>query len=488
MDPVNQPHWYSTWLKATSAKGDRVAYKTFNEHELRQAAIDGIKLALQSPSRHVDVKVIDQGQPVVGATVKAELEFGIELHSVTGANGIARFGLLQLQELRRLTAWTDDHRIGGYSFDRSPPRDPNVDAHVVELSKCRDQKLRFVDERGTPVPGIRFAIQIATPPPNYNFIGVNEQSNMTTDAAGEAVYQWFPDWGKAHFYADIDQGPWVLDGYGQTIVDSVAIFKLKKSKVRKHVTGHVVSTATGAGGFSVSLYSFQGERSRNSDVLSTFTDPDESFAVDVLPDATYCAFVRDSRWVGKIIDLIPYQSATDKSTSPELSVTEGQEVEVLVTSGPKNQPFPNLTVSFRRNHDFTWREKGETQNGATGPEWWVTTNESGIATTRTLPGKLEVSVYTPRWRTEKTVNVAGGEPVKIQLHRKIDDKRIVTGRLMLDPAVSASLIGAEIQIGSVDSNYEDQQTVTCTKHGAFAFATFADAIGIVGSTLDGRAD
>jgi hypothetical protein len=485
--PVNQPNWYSMWLKATSAKNDHVAYKTFGEYELRQAAIDGIKLTLQSPTRHVQVKVTHQGQPVSGAKVKAEIGFGADLQSTTNADGVARFDLLPRQELQHLTAWTDDHRIGGYSFDRSPPRDPNVDAHIVELSKCRDQKLRFVDDRGAPIPGINFAIQVATPPPNYNFIGSNDHSHMTTNAAGEAVYEWFPEWDKAHFYADIDRGTWVRDGNEPAIVDGVAIFKLKKGQARKHVAGRVTSTSTGAGGLFVTLYSFQGERARYSDVVSTFTDPDGSFALDVLPDETYCAYVSDSRWVGKVIDLIPYDSAADKLTSPELSITEGQEVEVLVTSGPKKQPFPNLTVSFRTNHDFTWREKGETKNGSVGPQWWATTNESGIATTRTLPGKLEVSVYTPRWRTEKTVDVVGDEPMKIQLHRNIDEKRIVTGRLVLDPRVSASLIGAVIKIGSVDSNYEDQQTVTCTKDGAFAFATFATTFGIIGTTQDGKA-
>jgi hypothetical protein len=485
--PANKPHWYSMWLKAASANNDHVAYKTLGEYELRQAAIDGIKLTLQAPTRHVSVKVIHKGRPVAGAKVKAEIRFGADLQSTTNADGVARFDLLPRQELQRLTAWTDDYQVGGYSFDRSPPRDPNVDAYIVELSNCRDQKLRFVDERETPVTGVKFELQIATAPPDYNFIGSNDHSRMTTDAAGEAVYQWFPDWDKAHLYADIDRGPWVRDGNEPKIVDGVAIFKLKKSKARKHVAGRVVSTSTGAGGFYVTLYSFQGEQARFSDVLSTFTDPDGSFALDVLPDATYCAYVSDSRWVGKIIDLIPCDSATDKLTSPELSVAEGQDVEVLVTSGPKKQPVPNLSVSFQTNHDFTWREKGETKNGTVGPQWWAMTNESGIATTRTLPGKLEISVYTPRWRTEKTVDIPSGEPMKIQLHRNIDEKRIVTGRLVLDAGVSASLTGAVIQIGSVDSNYEDEQTVTCTKDGAFAFATFATTFGIIGTTQDGKA-
>jgi hypothetical protein len=485
--PVNQLRWYSMWLKATSAKNDHVAYKTLNAYELRQAAIDGVKLTLQAPTRHVNVKVIDKGQPVAGAKVKAEIGFGADLQATTNSDGVARLDLLPQQELRQFTVWTDDHRIGGYSFDRSPPRDPNVDSHIVELSKCRDQKLRFVDERGSSVSGVNFVIQIATAIPNYNFIGTNDHSHMTTDAAGEAVYRWFPDWDKIHFYASIDRNPWILDGNEPKIVDGIAVVKLKKMKPRKTISGRVVSKDTVAGGFYVRLDSFQSEYEHAGDSVLTYTNADGQFSVDVLPDSTYCVYSCDPRWVSNMIDLIPYQSATGKLTSPELSVVEGQEVEVLVTSGPKKQPVPNLTVSLRTSHEFTWREKGGTKNGAAGPQWWATTNESGIATTRTLPGKLEISVYTPRWRTEKTVDVPSGEPMKIQLHRNIDEKRIITGRLVLDPGVSTSLIGAVIKIGSVDNNYEDQQTVTCTKDGAFAFASFATMVGIIGTTQDGKA-
>jgi hypothetical protein len=249
--PVNQPQWFSMWLKGTSANNDHVAYKTFSQYELRQAAIDGITLTLRAPTRHVDVTVVDKGQPVAGAKVKAEIAYRTDLQANTNAKGIARFDLLPRQELQRLTAWTDDHRIGGYSFDRSPPRDPNVDAYIVELNKCRDQKLRFLDESGMPVSDLKFEIQIATAPPNYNFIGVNDHSRLTTDAAGEAVYRWFPDWDNAHFYTSIDRGPWVIESEGPKIVDGVAIFKLKKSKARKHIEGRVASAATSVGGFSV---------------------------------------------------------------------------------------------------------------------------------------------------------------------------------------------------------------------------------------------
>src|SRR4051812_25803673 len=97
--PANQLDWYSMWLKAASASNDHVAYKTFNKYELRQAAVDGLKLTLQAPTRHIDVKVIDKGQPVAGANVKAEIGYGANLQSNTNANGVARLALLPRQEL-----------------------------------------------------------------------------------------------------------------------------------------------------------------------------------------------------------------------------------------------------------------------------------------------------------------------------------------------------------------------------------------------------
>lgn len=417
--PVNQMQWNSMWLKAASAKGDRFAYQKLNAYELRQLAIDGIKLTLRTPTRRVIVKVIDKGQPVAGAVAKADLGYGIELRTRTDTDGIAHFDLLPLQELSGLMAWTEDFRVGGFGFDREPTRDPDANEHVVELSDCRDQKLRFIDEDGVPVPGVDFVIQMATPPPDYNYVGINEHSSMTTDSAGEVNYRWFPDWDKHHFYVDLKTDRWILDGDHQTAENTV-LFKLKKSKIadRKRVTGQVGSDNSAVGGFYISLWSFQGEREDRCDVVRAFTEADGSFAIDVLPDATYCAYVLDSRWVSEMIDLIPYESALDQITHIDLSVSEGQEVEVTVASGPMQEPYPNLTISFRREHQFAWQENGETRHGSLGAQWWTTTDESGRAVTRTLPGKLKASIYSPLWKTEQTINVIRDEPAKIQLHRE----------------------------------------------------------------------
>lgn len=484
--PVNRVAMYALWLRAASASGDRVAYLKLNAFELRQAAIDGVKLTLQSPTRRVQVKVTDKGRPVPGALVKAELDFGIELRARADDEGVARIGLLPDQNLTQLTAWTDDFRIGGFNFFRKPIRNPAASEQVVELSACRSQTLRFVDEQGKPVPDVSFVLQVATAPPEYNFLGGSEHSSLTTDAAGEAIYRWFPDWDKHHVQIDLNTSRWILDGEPKS--DSAAIVaKLKRSRDRKQVQGRVASTGDGAGGFSVTLDSFQGEREGERDVLQVFTNSDGTFAVDVLPDATYCAYALDSRWVGEIIHVKPYHSKPKLVTEPKLSVSTGQQVEVIVTTGPHKKPYPNLTISLKREHAYSWREEGGLRHGTSGPQWWATTDAAGRAVIGTLPGKLTASVYTPAWRAGKEIEVQEGKAATIELHREAEEKRRVTGRLALPAGLAATVSGAELQIGAVDGNYDDRQTVASAEDGSFSFETPASQIGIFALTKDGRA-
>ena len=482
--PVNVAKWDSLWLTATSVRDHHVANKTLSAYELRQAAIDGLKLTLASPTRQVRIRVTDGGQPVAGAYVKVELKFGIEERSQTDANGIARFDLLPEQELSRLMAWTDDFRIGGFSFDRKPVRDPNATEQVVELSKCHDQTLRFLSEDGSPVSGVDFLIQIATAQPNVNFIGTNEHSRMQTNAAGEVIDRWFPDWEEPYFYAELVSTGWVIDG-DPTTTAGVTIFRLKKSRERKQVGGHIRSSGAGVGGFYVTLRSFQGERKMQSDIETVFTDTDGSFAVNVLPDARYCAYAIDSLWVSNIIDLIPYQSTFNQTNSTELSISAGQPVEVLVTSGPQRKPYPNLTINFQREHRFTWQENKQQQTGIDGPQWWATTDEFGRAATQTLAGPLRVSIYSPTWRTEETLDVVSDQAAKIELHRENDEKRTIAGRLVPPDGVGSNLSAAEIRVGTVDGRYDDQQTVKSEADGTFSFDILGTKIGIFGSTKDG---
>jgi hypothetical protein len=335
-----------------------------------------------------------------------------------------------------------------------------------------------------PVAGVPFVIQMATPPPHYNYIGTNENSRVKTDSSGEVIYRWFPDWDKHHFYADLETKDWVIDGDPQTAAD-VTVFKVKKAKLRKQITGQIAST-TSLGGFFIEMRSFQGERKRQSDMLSAFTDLEGRFTVDVLPDAHYAVYAKDSLWVSNLTDLVPFDSASEHVTPPQLEISAGQKVELFATIGPQKRPYANLSINLRREHNYTWQEGNERKNGSGGPQSHVKTDESGTATFQTLPGKLHVIVYTPLWRTEKSVEVRSGEPITIDLHRDSDEKRLVQGRLALPTDAEQKLRDIVVQIGSVDGAYNDRATVKCGEDGQFSCNMFGSQLGIFAATPDGK--
>ncbi len=482
--PVNAVRWYSLWLKVSSKRNDHVAYRQLTASGLRQAAIDRLPVTLQPPTREVKISVVHDGQPMPGAIVQADMSYGIQLQTRTNDQGIAHLHLLPDQQLLVLTAWTDGYRIGGFTFDRDPPRDPAADEHVVELFKCRNHTLRFVDEQGVPVAGLPFIIQMATPPPNYNFFGTNENSHLETDASGEVVYRWFPDWDKHFFYSDLKTNDWVRDGDPETTGD-VTVFRVKKARPRKTVTGQITSS-TSLGGFFMQVSSFQGEQKNQSDMRFAFTDLEGHFTVDVLPDAHYWVCAVDALWVSNITDLVLYDSATDHVTPPQVEISAGQQVEIRVTIGPEKRPYPNLNVLVRRYHHFTWQEGTKRRNGTGGPQMHVKTDESGMAVCHAPPGKLELNIYTPHWRAQKTVDVRAGEPMTVEMHRDSEEKRLVKGRVVLPPDSDQRLQDIVVQLGSVDGTYNDQLTVKCAADGRFSGELFGSQVGVFASTPDGN--
>ncbi len=66
--PANAAEQFSLWLKAASTDSKRVSYRRLNAYELRQLAIDGIRMTLQTPTRHKALLIQEQGRPVAGAT------------------------------------------------------------------------------------------------------------------------------------------------------------------------------------------------------------------------------------------------------------------------------------------------------------------------------------------------------------------------------------------------------------------------------------
>lgn len=416
--PVGDVGWFFLHVVAVSKDGLRVARADIPAFELRQLAIDGLNLTLRPPERSLEVTVVENEKPVAGAHVTADVG-GATFDAETNDLGIAKLPLMNRDRLSQLTAWTDDFRVGGFSFHRKPPRDPTGNKFTIELERCRPQLIRVINvEDRKPVPDLEFLLTVGTGPPDFQFPGRTPDSELRTNERGEATYRWFPDWKQHGSYLEFLDPRWVK-AEPQATVGADFVVPVKKSQFdeRKRVMGQVVSPGRSVAGLSVEMRSFQGEEERHSDVVYSFTDENGRFAANYLPGATYCICVNDARFVSDIIDLIPYDPAEDETSSPSLSLREGQLIEVIATVGPGKTPIPYQWIQLETPHLYSWLENGMERSGQGSRRWSVTTDAEGKARSYALPGHdLRASIYAFELRKEATVKVREEGVTRLEIH------------------------------------------------------------------------
>ncbi len=487
--PVGEAPPFCLFLSATSPDGRRISRVMVRTGEIRQAAINGLVLKMKLADRMVEVTVVKDGKPATGARVTVEMQ-GPRVTAQTNDDGIATVGLMDREKVSQVTAWTDDFMIGGYSLNRNPPRDPHANRYTVELQRCRSQKVRVVNaDDDSPVTDLPLRLTVGTGPPDYQYIGKGPESEMTTDEKGEAVDRWFPDWDKHGTYVEIRDPHWVKVEK-EKIVDGVILVKVKKSRFaqRKRVIGRVESADGNVAGFSVRMRSFEGEVEGHGDCLGVVTDRKGEFVGHYLPGATYCMYINGARLVGNTIDVIPYDPLTKKITAPTLQVFEGQPVDVVVTAGPEKRPIPYQSVYLKIPHDFSWQQGGRTRHGTGGRGWYVPTNEQGRGRAFAPAGaKIEGSIYAQDWRTTESTQVKAEGITMLRFHKKIAEKRKITGRVTLPENLQTALDEAVVEIGSVDGETNERVTLKTNADGAFQLDSAAVQIGIYAHTKDGKA-
>lgn len=492
---VNRFPWEAVWLHAESIDGRRAASIVLKPQELRQATVDGVKLSLQPSTRHVKVKVVERGQPVRGATVKAQLKDGVELQTASDENGIAQIHLSEHQYLWRLITLTDNQRTGGYRFHYSSPYDPYADSYEITLSPCRDLKIRLVYEDGSPAKGIRFKVQLNQPKLRHeSFTAIADATVLTTDAAGEAIYPWLATDFAMPYYLEI---PYLHESpeYDPKASRDFIVFKMKNRAKRYQVTGRIEvdQQSTTPGGFLVKLTSPQGEREFYEDPISLFTNPDGTFVANVLPDARYARCVDDARWSAEIFDFVPYDSATKLAFAPKLIVSQGQPVKVIATEGPNHDPIASADIAFRRQYEFAYQREGKQQWDCFSLEWKSKTNSAGVAVTQAPPGQLFASLQIPTGTADRPSTtvvsrssaVVRDKPIKITFHLEAAAERTLTGKLVLDNGAKADLKDAEIQFGPGRRAYS--KLVKADADGNFKFEWSLPGILAIARTADHRA-
>ena len=497
--PVGGSDWFHLDMVAKSATNETRSFKGISMDLLRKAATGSVELTLAKPDRKVTVVVRKEGRPVSNATVAAQLSYGSVPSLTTDTTGVTVFNLLPGEKFSQLSAWTNDYWIGGYSLYRPSARNAIADSYTIDLTKCRDQKIRVVnDANDSPIANVGFQLILGTGRPNYNCPATPDsmpQLTMTTDQHGEAIFRWFPDWEKHDSYIDVDDDRWfdvrseVTDKNLNADENGDLEVRLKHRKRRYPLKGQVIADGIDVGGISVKARSFQAEREGYIDQAHAFTDSNGHFSIDCLPDSTYCVYVNDTQFVSNTIDLIPCQSETKESQTAALRLSEGAQVEVQLTQGPDRAPIRNQFVHLRSIYHYRWRENGKSQSGTSGKSWHVATDENGIArTTAAANTKLQVDVYDNDWRSrDNRKMVKEGEVTRFEIHRADVTVREVTGRIVASDGVETGVADVKVVLGAMDGQSTDELITRSDQSGRFSFRTTALRVGVFAITDDGTA-
>ena len=482
--PVYRRDWRLVRIQAASKDAQRRASVALSSSEVRQTAINGLTLTLQPSTRRVTAKVVKDNAPVAGADLNVQTSDGAELHFKSDESGKVEIGLLPDDRIFSFTSWTDQPLFGGFQFSRQPVRDESAGTQTIELFSCRNQKFRVVDAQGNPCSNVEMHLKVATPPPNYNYLGSIEASRMVTDKNGEAFFRWFPDWEEVHCYVEMNSDQWVIDGKSHW-VDGDFVVQVKPRGLRRKVFGRLDHDKGSKAGYHVSWSSFQGEHERRGDAIDCVTDQQGNFSADVLPGATYCVCINDTRDVSDMIDLIP--APTDDALAPTaiLHLQKPEMLTISVTAGAMKRPIANQPVSVRQTHDYQWLENGEQESGRSARDRYVYTDELGIATVAVESGKdVEVSIYNPDWRTSEKKPIVAGQQNAVALHRDSDQPRTITGVVLQDKDHPIPTDEITVVAGAVDGETIGSEKLELRANGVFQMKTQALAVGALATTKD----
>lgn len=425
-----------------------------------------------SPSKTIRVIVSDRGQAVPDARV--EFSTGtFEFTGKTRANGVAELKIPADQDAFMVNAWTDDFRIGALHVLRDPNQPRDAREFSIEVSRREPVRVVVVDAFGNPVPNVPLQLRVIAGEHGEKFAQNRETSQHTSNERGEAVFKWIPDWEGQHTYLTTqDDCAWypLGDSPRKTLADGTVQLTVAPilDGERVLVEGQLAGATGDVTGMFIEFWSFRGQEAARSDVLFALADAQGRFRAKVLAGSSYSVYVNDKQLVsnnwGGLISL--GQGAP--INPPQLTLSQGVTVEVLVTRGSNQQPLQNA-----------WVHLESSEKERSGRRFWRRTDGQGRATAQVLPGELEVRVSDNDWQSTQTIPVADGQPAKVSFHREQAEKIKITGKLVLPAGVTTDLAGTTIQIKAMDGESKGTAVATSDAKGNFSAAIMAKRVSIL---------
>ena len=273
------------------------------------------------------------------------------------SDGVAELKIAHDESVFLIVAWSDDHRIGGLWTVRKPTEDQYGTDFPIEISHGDPVRVRVVDARHQPVANVPLLFTAVTGGHSEMLVGDNPTSCQTTNAIGEAVFAWVPNWPKDRMSVRVaEDSPWrhFRDGDPKPVRDGVHQLEVVPSpplrtNERVAVEGQLSGLTTDVSGLLMEFLSDQGEEESKEDGFYVRCDGKGRFSARVLAGRRYRVFVNDPDLVSNIWDGV-ILSRNGTVRRPELTLTKGVPAEVHVTKGRDQKPMENAWVYLEPSH------------------------------------------------------------------------------------------------------------------------------------------
>ncbi len=452
-------------LKVATNDGRFLKFVSFPAHDLRNIAAKGQAIAL-APVKTINVRVVDPtGTPVPDATVNGTY--------TTDKNGLTSVQHPLDIPLYSISAIAPNRDAGTIYFSRLTKEEQDQDVLEIKLQGGFKQTVKLIDDRGNPAVGVQIIPQ--TMGTGGAFVSANHKRK--TNEKGEVLLTWFPKLPGARAFIMVFDDNWYVESQDRQPEQwKLNVLPLQ----RKEVQGKVNLPEGVKGGFLVQLTGFDHPTPNRADQVYARTDSTGVFTANVLPDVPYGVYVADSNWSSNFWDgvLVDRDGNTNE---PYLTLSSGEPVKIVATVSEGRSPMSNTAISMSRPFSF----KTKKGNGNTGPRWWVTTDDDGVALAFSAPGKLEASIFSNDYNDTKKMTVKKDGKNEISFHRKSTESQSISGQLM--PLIGTNLAEASIHVQATDGKARFQGISETSAEGKFEMKGMGERFAVLAMTADASA-
>lgn len=397
---------FTTIIHAVSEDERFQVEMTVPDFLARTVAAQAVRLQLK-PTHEVKVTVTSEGEPVMGCALMIHRFPGSRQMTDEHGRGVVRFP--PVNNGKTVTAFHPKFGLGSWRQDDAIDLPNEIS---IELDKPAPHTFIVRDQRGEPVPNFSFTPGVRI---NQGQWGTSAVPRLATGPQGIAKVSWMP---VNYEYIDpiTASTRWQVDERTSSGQETEVLVR------KKHLFRGVVRFPDGKPRAGVLIVATSFGPSSRGDHSQARTDKTGRFHLHLAPDHAYVLGVRDPEWASETRggvflrtegDSIEY---TDGGTFLDAVPATRVTVRVLNVDG---KPMENAWINFALILSVDWTDSdGKARRGAPRIHHWIRTDDSGVGSFGTVPGKVRIRVSKQGWSQTKELELSGEKPLDVTIQQE----------------------------------------------------------------------